>query len=370
MGVDVIGAPLRYQWRLYGTNVPGATNQNLDVYYIGPTNIGLYSVYITNTLGLGSLTSSVAVLDSTMVITNQPTSQIVAPGGTATFNVGLRDGSPAYSYQWRFNGTNIPGATASSFVTNNVQVANAGAYSVAITDTLTQSVSSAVAVLTVGAAGTGDGLLGEYYNLPTFAGNPPNPFTGPPVFTRIDPTVDFNFGVGSPDGSVAVDYFTARWSGKLQPFYSQTYNFYASSDDGSRVWVNGSLVVTNWFTQGPTERSGPGIALTANQKYDIVMEFYEQAGGALASLSWASPAQTKGIIPQSQLYSAASSPVHPNLNSHQVDATHLSLSWNGSYAMQSSPDLVTWTTLTGATTPYVVVIDPSTPQIFYRLLSQ
>src|SRR5205807_7910069 len=368
-GVDVIGGPLNYRWRFNGTNIPAATNRTLDTYYIAQTNLGRYTVVITNSLG--SVTSSVAILDTPMAFSNQPSSQIVAIGGTATFTAGVTNGLPAYSNQWFFNGSSISGATTNPFVINNAQVANAGAYTVAITDSLGQSVTSSVAVLTVGTVGTGDGLRGDYYNLLTFTGNPPNPFSGSPAFSRVDPTVNFDFGIGSPDPSVQVDYFTARWSGQVQPFYSQSYNFYSTSDDGSRVWVNGLLVVTNWVTQGPTERSGPPIALTANQKYEIVMEYYEQTGGATARLSWSSTNQTKGIIPQSQLYSAASSPVHPVLSLKRTDATHVTFSWNGSYVLQSATDLNgPWTTISGATSPYTIAIDPASPQPFFRLPSQ
>ena len=82
--------------------------------------------------------------------------------------------------------------------------------------------------------------------------------------------------------------------------------------------------------------------------------------------------QTKGVIPQSQLYSAASSPVRPTLTSRQTDPTHLVLSWNGSYVLQTNGDLTvgTWATVTGATTPFAVTLDPATPQLFFRLLSQ
>jgi hypothetical protein len=371
MGVTAIGSLQQYQWRLYGTNVPGATNRTLDMYYMSAGNVGKYTVVITNVLG--STTSSVAILDAPTVITNQPASQIVTPGASATFSVGASNAlTTTFFYQWLFNGAPISGATTNPLVINNAQVANAGAYTVTVTDNPGQVVTSAAAVLTVGTAGTGDGLRGDYYNLTTFTGNPPNPFSGTPVFSRVDPIINLNFGTGSPDPSVNADYFSARWSGQVQPFYSQTYNFYATSDDGTRVWVNGTLVVTNWFSQAATERSGPSINLTANQKYDIVMEYYEQTSTASAVLRWSSPAQTKGVIPQSQLYSAASSPFHPTLTSRQTDATHLVLSWNGSYVLQTNGDLGagTWATVTGATTPYTITVNPATPQLFFRLLSQ
>src|SRR5204862_5528281 len=131
-----------------------------------------------------------AVLDSTIVISNQPASQIVAPGGTASFSVTVTNGRPAYAYQWQFFGANIAGATASTFTTNNVQVANAGAYTVVITDSLSQSITSQIAVLTVGTAGTGTGLAGSYYSSQL------QTFTDPPTLTRLDSTVNFDWGLG------------------------------------------------------------------------------------------------------------------------------------------------------------------------------
>lgn len=80
-------------------------------------------------------------------ITNQPASQIVLAGANVTFTVGV-SGSTPFSYQWRFNGGNISGATASSYTRNNAQTANAGSYSVVVTNNY-GSTNSANAVLTV-----------------------------------------------------------------------------------------------------------------------------------------------------------------------------------------------------------------------------
>ena len=119
--------------------------------------------------------------------------------------------------------------------------------------------------------------------------------------TRTDATVDFDWGGGTPHSSIGVDSFTVRWQGKVEPQYSQTYTFYTQTDDGVRLWVNGQLVIDKWIDQGPTEWSGQ-IALTAGQRYDIVMEFYENGGGAMSRLSWSSASQAKQIIPQSRIY--------------------------------------------------------------------
>ena len=87
-----------------------------------------------------------------------------------------------------------------------------------------------------------------------------------------------------------------RWTGQVEALYSQTYTFYASSDDGIRLWVNGQQIINNWTDHGRTQNSGT-IALTAGQRGDIRLEFYEDAGNAIAQLSWASSSQAKQIIP-------------------------------------------------------------------------
>jgi GH25 family lysozyme M1 (1,4-beta-N-acetylmuramidase) len=64
-----------------------------------------------------------------VTITTQPASQTINRGSSATFNVAA---SGALTYQWRFNGANISGATGSSYTVSNVQLANAGVYSVVV----------------------------------------------------------------------------------------------------------------------------------------------------------------------------------------------------------------------------------------------
>ena len=80
-------------------------------------------------------------------ITSQPTNQSVAVAGTATFNV-TATGLAPLSYQWNFNGTNILGATNSTLVLTNVQLAGAGGYSVSITNSA-GATNSAAANLSV-----------------------------------------------------------------------------------------------------------------------------------------------------------------------------------------------------------------------------
>ena len=68
--------------------------------------------------------------------------------------------------------------------------------------------------------------------------------------------------------------------------------------------MNGTKLVDNWVNQGATEKSGT-IALVAGQKYDIVLEYFENTGEAVTKLYWSSAGTPKQIIPKSQLFTPA-----------------------------------------------------------------
>jgi alpha-tubulin suppressor-like RCC1 family protein len=81
-------------------------------------------------------------------IVTQPSSQAISEGGLATFQV-TATGNPAPTYQWQFNGNNIPGATGSSFTITVARSADSGSYSVVVSNSR-GSVTSAAANLLVG----------------------------------------------------------------------------------------------------------------------------------------------------------------------------------------------------------------------------
>ncbi len=135
------------------------------------------------------------------------------------------------------------------------------------------------------------GLVGEYYDDSNFSNL---------KIIRIDPTVDFAWGDGSPDASIEPDTFSVRWTGQIVPRFSETYTFTTTSDDGVRLWIDGQLIIENWTVHPPMDNSGT-IALTAGTAYDIILEFYEDHGGATIKLFWHRPSQGKEIVPASQL---------------------------------------------------------------------
>ncbi|MCO5052564.1 MAG: immunoglobulin domain-containing protein [Verrucomicrobiae bacterium] len=143
--------PLHYQWRSHGTNLPGATASSFSIAHAQAEAIGDYEVIVSDFSG--SITSATTLLTVTGVplpptITTQPLSQVVNPGDNATFTVGAA-GSPPLTYQWRFNGSNLDGATNATFTRTNAQAAHVGIYSVVVANDLGH-VTSATARLALG----------------------------------------------------------------------------------------------------------------------------------------------------------------------------------------------------------------------------
>ncbi|MBX9808536.1 MAG: T9SS type A sorting domain-containing protein, partial [Flavobacteriaceae bacterium] len=152
-----------------------------------------------------------------------------------------------------------------------------------------------------------NGLKGEYFN---------NTMTlsGSPTLTRTDATVGFDWINGTPDPSINVDNFSVRWSGFVQPLYSETYTFSTSSDDGIRLWVNGVQIINNWSNHSVVTNTGT-ISLIAGVKYSIVLEYYENTGQAVSKLLWSSPTNpTSVIIPTTQLFLVSNCPSPTSAN--------------------------------------------------------
>jgi hypothetical protein len=141
-------APISYQWQRFGTNVPGATQPSLTLSNLNSANSGSYQVVATNILGsTTSLVASVVVLGSSPVLTQQPVSTEVLQGSTVTFNSRATGTSPL-SFQWYFNGTNLPGASNQQLILPSVTPASSGAYFVVVTN-LYGMATSTIAQLTV-----------------------------------------------------------------------------------------------------------------------------------------------------------------------------------------------------------------------------
>ncbi len=149
-------APFNFQWRRNGANlsdgptasgstIVGATLQTLTLSNVFGGDIGNYSVVVNN--GFGTATSSAAtltVLDP--VITFQPGNRTNLVGDTGTFRATAA--GTELSYQWRFNGVDISGATTNVLGVEDLQLDDAGNYSLVVSNVF-GAVTSSTASLTV-----------------------------------------------------------------------------------------------------------------------------------------------------------------------------------------------------------------------------
>jgi hypothetical protein len=122
------------------------------------------------------------------------------------------------------------------------------------------------------------------------------------AFSRTDPNIDFDWGGGSPSPLLNNDNFSVRWRGKLTARYTDTYIFYAASDDGERLSINGTIIMDHYVRHSsvPEDVSG-AVNLMAGKPVDITFEYFENGGDANVKLYWSSKQEPKAIIPTSAL---------------------------------------------------------------------
>ena len=148
------------------------------------------------------------------------------------------------------------------------------------------------------------GLQGEYWdrvveveNFPILAD------TEKPDLTRIDAQINWESVDGNVLGTPWVDFVYARWNGKIRIPRDGKYRFFLNSDDGSRLWINGNVVVDNGGRHGMEEKSGE-VELKAGD-HDLKADFFEDQHGGGCLFSWSAPAIDKQIVPTEVLFHEA-----------------------------------------------------------------
>ncbi len=128
-------------------SVAGATGSSYSLAAAATNDAGSYTVVITNAAGsIASTAATLTVLLPPTILT-QPQSLTVNSGAAATFLVAAM-AVPTPTYQWKFNGANLSGATTSTYVVASAQATNSGDFTVAVSNSA-GAVTSAPAHLTV-----------------------------------------------------------------------------------------------------------------------------------------------------------------------------------------------------------------------------
>jgi len=110
---------------------------------------------------------------------------------------------------------------------------------------------------------------GQYYNNTDLSGSP--------VLVRSEAFPSFNWGTGSPDGSIQSDNFSARWT-STQTLDAASYTITVRADDGVRVAVDGNTYINEWHLASSNTYTAV-INLSAGS-HNFQIEFFEGAGNA------------------------------------------------------------------------------------------
>lgn len=212
---------------------------------------------------------------------------------------------------------------------------------------------------------------GSYTTLPNFNALTPK---------KTGTTTNFTIGVAT-----AADNFAIKFTGTLTVPTTGSYTFYTNSDDGSQLFIDGTLVVNNDGAHAAVEKSG--VISLAQGYHNIVVTYFEATGGQSLTTSWQGPNISKQAIPNSALAVQpvnATTPALPgaaaiptNLVANAQNSSSIALSWANSdntvskfELYRSSPDNSFYTlaaTIPGNTTSYADSSLASNTSYYYKV---
>jgi len=184
---------------------------------------------------------------------------------------------------------------------------------------------------------------------------------------RIDATLDFEWGDGSPGEGVPADRFSVRWTGTIDPPESGMYTLISETDDGVRVWLDDVLVIDDWNGQF-VERNEAAVMLTAGAPARLRVEYFELDMPASARLKWSSATISEEVIPSEHLWAAEAAsglpaPKPPYFNPvipydcpdpgilKGAEDFYYAVCTGGSFPIRSSRDLILWSDTGAAVLP-------------------
>lgn len=136
-----------YQWRKDGNLISGATDATYTIDSLKVTDAGSYMVQVANIIGSANSSSAVLKVNIPATIKTQPASARVYYGVAAKLSV-VAAGTAPFTYQWRLDGTNIPGATNASHTFTAIPIDAGLRYSVTVSNAFGGALSGD-AVITV-----------------------------------------------------------------------------------------------------------------------------------------------------------------------------------------------------------------------------
>jgi beta-glucosidase len=122
-----------------------------------------------------------------------------------------------------------------------------------------------------------EGLHAEYFSNVTLSGTP--------TVTRIDKQINFGWTLFSPDPKLDLDFYSAKWAGKITSPTTGNFKIGLDGNDGFRLYINNKLVIDNWKKQTYSTLL-TNYYFEKGKQYDIRIEFFEPNGNAHLKLIW------------------------------------------------------------------------------------
>lgn len=256
-----------------GTNLSGGATAQSGMSITGGTLAGNFTMTANNAVTFSGVTMTSGSITGASTVTIQNGSVM----GSSSNAITVSSNSGAITVN---NSTVYGNLTAPSYST--VNVTNGGQVYGTCTPGSTPASACGGSSPTFCPSGVSSGITGNYYNNTLL--------TEPSVANRVDGPINFSWGAAAPGPTgVNADAFSVRWSGYVRATTSGVYRFQTTSDDGVRLYVNGSLVINRWNDHSSTTDTSADISLVAGQAYTLVLEYYDNAGDAVIQLRWLLP---------------------------------------------------------------------------------
>lgn len=120
------------------------------------------------------------------------------------------------------------------------------------------------------------------------------------LFSRIETGIHTDLGLESVPLDQRRTDFSVRWSGYLQPVFSEKYLLTLRADAGARLFIDDRLVIDAWGAERPSDHQG-SVVLDAGKRHALRVEYRQPKSGMLVKLDWASFNQQAETIPVERL---------------------------------------------------------------------
>jgi len=145
---------LTYQWLKAGVPISGATSSSYTIFPVFESDESpSYQCAVTDSVGTTTSNAAGLLVGTAPTITSQPVGGTIYVGNVLNVVVGAT-GDPAPTYQWRKNGSNIAGATGSSYSFTTTSTGDGGNYDCLVSNPLGLAISNIAAVTVLAAGGT------------------------------------------------------------------------------------------------------------------------------------------------------------------------------------------------------------------------